>query len=163
MAVLRKTDRGRVKRKVYRQLVTKGIAHGQRPELVGDGLFRSLDGWSAVKAVRRHGNEEKINARILGSGEFVARVSAEVDQQLRHQLACHAPIHKAQKRIRRCCSEHGLSIRELRSDSRRKRILSVRKQSAVALVNEVGRSIAETGRQLGLTTSGVSIIQERNT
>ena len=149
-------------KKAYRQFVTKGITHGQRPELVGGGLLRSLGGWSAVKAVRRSGSEAKGDARILGSREFVARVIAEADQQIRHQLASDDLIQNAQKLIRRSCSEHDVSIRVLRSGSRRKRISSLRKQLAVALVNGMGLSLAETGRQLGLTTSGVARILERS-
>ena len=38
----------------------------------------------------------------------------------------------------------------------------VRAQLTLKLVNELGLSLAETGRQLGLTTSGVAQILRRN-
>jgi hypothetical protein len=59
---------------VYREFVNKGIAQGRRPELVGGGVIRSMGGWSVVKALRRSGVQGKGEARILGSGDFVAHV-----------------------------------------------------------------------------------------
>ncbi len=37
----------------YRRFVKKGPDQGRRPDLVGGGLIRSKEGWSAVKALRR--------------------------------------------------------------------------------------------------------------
>ena len=39
-------------RRFYSEFVEKGISDGQRPELVGGGLIRSIGGWVAAKAVR---------------------------------------------------------------------------------------------------------------
>ena len=57
--------------------VEKGIDQGRHPELVGGGLIRSLGGWSAVKALRRTGNRELNDERILGSGGFDETVPTE--------------------------------------------------------------------------------------
>ena len=148
--------------KTYHAFVKKGVAQGQRPELVGGGLIRSLGGWSAVKAIRRSGAEEKGDARILGSGEFVTQVIKEADGQVRYQLAGGDAIKKAREIIRSACNEHDVSIDVIKSGTRRKTISTLRKQMALELVNEVGLSLAETGRQLGLTTSGVAQILRRN-
>jgi putative transposase len=64
-------------KRAYRAFVKKGIVLGQRPELVGGGLIRSMGGWSAVKSLRRSGDREKGDARILGSSEFVMQVIGE--------------------------------------------------------------------------------------
>ncbi|MBW1705858.1 MAG: transposase [Deltaproteobacteria bacterium] len=45
-------------RKAYREYVRKGLSDGNRPELVGGGLIRSLGGWSAVMSLRR--SNEKV-------------------------------------------------------------------------------------------------------
>ena len=37
----------------YEEFIEAGIKEGQRPELVGGGLIRSLGGWSEVKSLRR--------------------------------------------------------------------------------------------------------------
>ncbi len=149
-------------KKAYRAFVEKGIAQGQRPELVGGGLIRSLGGWSVVKSLRRSGIQEKGDARILGSGEFVMQVIDEADQHVKHKLAGDDLLQAARKIILNGCAEQNVSINLLRSGSRRQALSNVRAQLTLKLVNELGLSLAETGRQLGLTTSGVAQILRRN-
>jgi REP element-mobilizing transposase RayT len=149
-------------KRAYRMFVEKGIPQGQRPELVGGGLIRSLGGWSAVKSIRRSGAEEKGDARILGSSEFVNQVIDEADRQVKHQLAGEYLIGTARNIIRSSCKEHHVSTEVLRNGSRRQAVSNLRKHLALKLVNELGLSLAETGRQLGLTTSGVAQILRRN-
>jgi hypothetical protein len=148
--------------RAYRTFVEKGVRQGQRPELVGGGLIRSLGGWSAVKSIRRSGLKEKGDARILGSSEFVNQVVDEVDRQVKHQLAGEDLIDTARNIIRSGCKEHKISTEVLRNGSRRQAVSNLRKHLTLKLVNELGRSLAETGRQLGLTTSGVAQILRRN-
>ena len=147
---------------IYREFVKKGIAQGQRPELVGGGLIRSMGGWSVVKSLRRSGEQEKGDARILGSGDFVAQVIDEAEQKVRRQLAGDNLIERAEKLISRYCTEHNVPIEVLRSGSRRQAVSAIRRQLALRLVKKIGLSMAETGRQLGLTTSGVAQILRRN-
>ncbi|BBO92325.1 hypothetical protein DSCOOX_55050 [Desulfosarcina ovata subsp. ovata] len=151
---------GRAKR-AYREFMQKGIAQGKRPELVGGGLIRSLGGWSVVKSLRRSGAQEKGDARILGSGDFVAQVINEAEQKVRRQLAADDLIERAEKLIKDYCLEHNISIDVLHSGSRRRAVSSKRSQLALMLVNKIGLSMAETGRKLGLTTSGVAQILRR--
>jgi REP element-mobilizing transposase RayT len=148
-------------KKAYRAFVEKGIPHGQRPELVGGGLIRSLGGWSTVKSLRRSGVEEKGDARILGSSEFVNQVLDEADRQVRHQLTGEDLVSAARDIIRSGCLNHRISTKLLRSGNRRQAVSNLRKHLTLKLVNELGLSLAETGRQLGLTTSGVAQILRR--
>ena len=115
-----------------------------------------------VKSLRRSGIQEKGDARILGSGEFVMKVIDEADQHAKHQLAGDDLLQAARNIIRNGCAEHNVSINVLRSGSRRQALSNVRAQLTLKLVNELGLSLAETGRQLGLTTSGVAQILRRN-
>jgi hypothetical protein len=52
-------------RKRYREFVSQGISEGRRPDLVGGGLIRSLDGWQAVKIIWGKGQRIKGDERIL--------------------------------------------------------------------------------------------------
>jgi REP-associated tyrosine transposase len=149
-------------KRAYRKFVEKGIPQGQRPELVGGGLIRSRGGWSAVKSLRRSGVDEKGDARILGPGEFVNQVIDEADRQVRHQLAGEDLISAARDIIRNGCTEHRISTKLLRSGNRRHAVSNLRKHLTLKPVNELGLSLAGTGRQLGLTTSGVAQILSRN-
>jgi putative transposase len=71
-----------VARRLYSEFVEKGIGDGQRPELVGGGLIRSLGGWVAAKAVRGGKDRIKGDERILGDGDFVEEVLDSCRQQL---------------------------------------------------------------------------------
>jgi hypothetical protein len=64
-------------RKTYRVFLQGGVPHGRRPELQGGGLVRSLGGWAAVTTARRTEARVEADARILGSGDFVATLLRE--------------------------------------------------------------------------------------
>ncbi len=49
-------------RRAYESFVAQGIKHGRRPDLVGDGLLRSVGGWAELKEFRDLG----IAVRKLG-------------------------------------------------------------------------------------------------
>jgi len=69
-------------RRSYSEFVARGVSDGERPELVGGGLIRSLGGWVAAKAVRGGKDRIKSDERILGDGEFVTEVLESCRQQL---------------------------------------------------------------------------------
>jgi hypothetical protein len=59
----------------------EGIGLGRRPELVGGGLIRSLGGWSSVLALRRRGEKQVSDERILGEADFVQAVLSEMNDR----------------------------------------------------------------------------------
>jgi REP element-mobilizing transposase RayT len=145
----------------YRNYVEKGIAKGHRPELVGGGLIRSLGGWSAVKALRRSGDRELSDGRILGNGEFVERIIKEAETQIKYQLPLLEQHHKIDEFITEICQTEDVSIEELKGGSRRKEISRVRALIAIGLVKTQGVALAEVARQLGVSTTAISKIIRR--
>jgi len=105
--------------KAYRNYVEKGIDHGRRPELVGGGLIRSLGGWSAVKALRRTGNRELSDERILGSGEFVEQIIKEAENQIKYQLPLLEQKQRIDEFILNICKNETVPIEEIKGGSRR--------------------------------------------
>jgi putative transposase len=77
-------------RRRYRAFLIKGIAKGQRPDLVGGGLIRSSGGWSAVREMRKMGAQIKSDERILGSSDFVSSALANSQESLSRQYALAA-------------------------------------------------------------------------
>jgi len=67
----------------------------------------------------------------------------------------------AGKPIRRRCREARVGLAELHQGSRRLRIAAVRGALAVQLVTQVGLSLADAARQLGVSTSGVAQVVAR--
>ena len=147
--------------KRYREFVKEGVDLGARPDLVGGGLVRSMGGWAAVKAIRRQGVKEKGDARILGSGEFVEELIDEAERKTRCQFATSDLLEKAKLVMDAYCGQHEIQMDLIRSGSRVGRLPKHRADLAIRLVTEVGLSMAETGRQLGMSTSGVAQILRR--
>jgi REP element-mobilizing transposase RayT len=147
--------------KDYRNYIDKGIEKGPRPELVGGGLIRSLGGWSAVKAMRRAGNRELSDDRILGSGQFVERIIKEAEGKIKYQLPDKEHLQKINEFVAKACREEKVSIKELKAGSRRKEASRVRALIAIGLVKTYGVALAEVARQLGVSTSAVSKIIKR--
>jgi hypothetical protein len=69
----------------YLEFVKKGIAVGRRPKSVGGGLIRSLGG-AKVLALRARGQRQVSDQRVLGDGEFVEQVLAEMGEPSKENL-----------------------------------------------------------------------------
>jgi len=147
--------------KTYRTYVEKAIDQGRRPELVGGGLIRSLGGWSAVEALRRSGDRELSDERILGSGEFVEQIIKEAEAQIQYQLPLLDPSQKINEFISKICKNEKVPIEEIKGGSRRRKAIKVRARIAIGLVKTNGVALAEVARQLGVSTSAISKIVKR--
>jgi REP element-mobilizing transposase RayT len=148
-------------KKNYRQYVEKGIAQGRRPELVGGGLIRSAGGWSVVKALRRTGERELSDERILGSGVFVEQIIKSAEAKVKYQLPVLDQSEKIDEFISKICKKEKVSIEELKGGSRRKKASRARARIAIGMVKTHGGSLAEVARQLGVSTSAISKILRR--
>ncbi len=123
---------------------------------MGGGLVRSLGGWAEVRAIRQRADRVLADERILGSGPFVERMLAAGDARQQTQHARGHRLRQAQAVIRQQCRREQVGLEELRMGSRRRRIAAVRARLAVDLVTRLGLSLAETARQLGVSTSGIA-------
>jgi len=101
---------GQTGREEYLQFLEQGIDQGNRPELVGGGLIRSLGGWSEVVALRRRGQKRAPDPRILGDGEFVERVLSEVDDPERDNLRLKHTTQNLASLGETVCRVHGGSF-----------------------------------------------------
>jgi putative transposase len=143
-------------RRAYREFVREGLPLGRRPDLVGGGLVRSLGGWAEVRAIRQRADRVLADERILGTGPFVERMLAAGDARQQTRRARDRRLREAQACIRHQCQEAQLGLAELQMGSRRRRIAAVRATLALHLVSQLGLSLADTARQLGVSTSGVA-------
>jgi putative transposase len=144
-------------KRLYCQFVKNGIEQGRRSDLIGGGLIRSQGGWATVKGMRRQGVREKSDERILGSGEFVEQLIKQSDEVRKKQFSAREGLREAISYIERVCKDDHIDSNALRAGSRRKRISRVRARLVENLVEEFGLSLAEAGRQLGVTSSAVAI------
>lgn len=145
-------------KKRYSAFVSEGISQGKRTDLTGGGLIRSLGGWSEVVSHRRQKQRVEHDERILGSGDFVKQIMKEADKRWSKSYQLYKDSSKPQALIEKVCLRRKINIKELQNGGRRAKLSEVRQEIVMKLVDELGLSLAETGRLVGISTSGVSRI-----
>jgi len=148
-------------RKAYQAFVADGAPQGRRLELVGGGLVRSQGGWAQVESLRREGQKEQFDDRILGSGAFVERIIQEADDVQKRAFPRRENMKKAAEFLHKSCQEACVNSTELQAGSRRGNIPAVRSKIAHRLVGEFGLTLAESARWLGVSTSAICKILSR--
>jgi REP element-mobilizing transposase RayT len=145
----------------YRNFVKQGVELGKQSNLTGGGLIRSAGGWSEVKALRRIGDRQASDARILGGGDFVKQVTGQMDLARKYRLTDVDRVEKAKKLIVEICEARSISIDALKSGSRIDKVSILRADLALQLVKECGLTLSESARQLGVCTSAIAKIIKR--
>lgn len=145
-------------RRAYQEYMKEGIPMGRRPDLVGGGLVRSQGGWSQVMTMRKRKVRELYDERILGPGDFVERVIEEAEENFKRSLKNNLSPKGIESLIRRACEDVGILVEEIRSGSRRAIVSTVRSRLARELVRRRGMTMAETARQLGVSTPAISFL-----
>jgi REP element-mobilizing transposase RayT len=142
----------------YLNYIKNGVAAGRRPELVGGGLLRSIGGWSEVVAVRRRGEKQASDQRILGDGEFVQEIISGLDNLVKENLRLSGQRIDINGLAEHVCDTYDISLGELRSGSRRRAAVKARSMMCWVGVRELGYSGADVARYLGVTNSCVTRI-----
>ena len=140
----------------YEDFIRGGIREGNRPELVGGGLVRSLGGWSQVKSLRRTGSKIYSDERILGSSEFVKNAITDVEEKMKETLRLNKKITDLETLANKICSNEGVEKEELLNGSKKKVVVKCRKIFCQLSIKEMGYSGAEVARFLGVTNSAVN-------
>jgi REP element-mobilizing transposase RayT len=148
-------------RKAYVEFVRDQMKLGSQPELTGGGLVRSAGGWSEVLSMRKRGERQFSDERILGSGEFVEEVLGEVGEAQKEMVPMMMRRADARELLERQCTEKGLSVESLQAGSRSREYSSIRRELAGKFVVELGLSHADAARMLGISRAGVSMLVRR--
>lgn len=146
---------------LYRDFVDEAKERGKRPELTGGGLIRSVGGVPEAS----HGKDARsaYDARVLGSGIFVERIRTVAGKEKDRPLL-NRDDH-INTIIGTYCKESGIPEEQLKAGSRRRMASKARAAIAQILVHEVGVSLTETARLLGVSPSAIANIlvkAERN-
>lgn len=149
------TEKRKDAAKRYRQFVADGIPLGRISELSGGGLIRSMGGWSQVLSLRRAKLMAESDERVLGSSEFVNEILKETDEREQRQLKLRLSGRTIQTIIAEECKSAKVNPSELKNGSRRSEVSAVRASIAQKGIDELGLSMAEIARHLGVNTSSV--------
>jgi REP element-mobilizing transposase RayT len=145
-------------RKSYLEFLQQESRLGKQPELTGGGLIRSAGGWSEVLSMRRRGERQFSDERILGSGEFAQEMIDEADASVKEKIPLARRLSEVTEIVECCCESHGVSYLALAKGCRRKECSEVRKELAMKLVFELGLTYAESAPLLGISASAVNKI-----
>lgn len=140
----------------YRKFIEEGMGMGHRPELSGGGLIRSLGGWSQVLSMHRKGLRELSDERILGSGNFVSTILNEAEEKEKRQLKFRQSGRTIAEIMEEECKSRQISLKELNSGSRRRKVSQTRAVVAYRGKEELCLSAAEIARHLGVSTSSIT-------
>lgn len=100
--------------------------------------------------------------RILGSAEFVEEELQEARPRLSTETRRRRHAREAAAALHAACEREGCTPEELRAGSRRWHISLLRAKLARHLVTNLGLSLAETARHLGVSTSAISRIVRKS-
>ena len=148
-------------RKSYRTFVAKGIKHGQRPDLTGGGLLRSVGGWAALAALRKGSDWVKSDERILGDSDFVNTVLQNADEQMENSYRLKSEGFGLDDIAKRVAQVMSLPLEIVWEKSRRPQVVQARSLLCYWATRELGMSVTETANRLGLTQPAVSIAAKR--
>jgi putative transposase len=94
-----------------------------------------------VKALRRSGDREMSDHRILGSGEFIEWVIKEAQTKVRYRFSVKEYRGKIDEFIARVCNDGKVSIDEIKAGGRCREASRVRARIAIGLVKVFGVSL----------------------
>jgi REP element-mobilizing transposase RayT len=146
----------------YRRFIREGMNEGRNPELTGGGLIRSQGGWSHVIGMRRRGQREEYDDRILGSGSFVSEIFKEAEDRQLRQMRHKRSGNTIQKILEEECKNRQINPLELKAGGKRSSVSAARAAIASRCREELGASAAEIARYLGVSTSGIIRSIERS-
>jgi len=148
-------------RRRLKRFMQAGIKKGRRPELTGGGLIRSAGGWSEVRKMRESGKMQKSDERILGDSDFVTEVLRNCDERMETRNSLRAMGFNLEKLIGRVCSLMKMEDWQILKPSKERTRVKARSLLCYWAVRELGLSMAELSRKMGISISGVSQLVNR--
>jgi len=147
--------------KEYYKFIWEGIGAGYKEEFSGGGLIRSSGGWSNVLSMRTRKEKLEYDERILGGSDFVSNILKDTEEKEARQLKLRLKGKSIKSIMEEECKRNKVNLIELKNGSRREKVSFVRKIIAYRSLNELGLSLAEIARNLGVDTSAISKIISR--
>ena len=149
-------------RKEYIKFVKEGIEKGRRPELVGGGMIRSLGGWSEVKKNPFKIKERiKSDERILGDSDFISQVLSDANEEFDRRYRLKSLGYALSDSEKRVIEIYEIEKQDLYSGSRKRKITEARSVFCYWCVRELGKSMTEIAKRLGISQPAVGYAVER--
>ena len=143
-------------RRRYRAYVKKGISIGERPDLIGGGLVRSVGGWDALKGLRRIKAYMKGDERILGDSDFVETVLKANQDEFDRKYLLKTRGYDFDTVVDRVAKVLGINRTEVLSSGRQPHRVKARSLVCFWASRELGMSMVKLSKRLKISQATVS-------
>jgi putative transposase len=148
-------------RRNYSDFVFKSVAQGRQPELVGGGLLRSQGGWEGVKALRKSGEYQKGDERILGNGDFVRAVLSQANESMARKYHLKAEGYDLKNLVEKVADITDVLSDDIIRSGKRRRISGARDLLCFWATEYLGIKQLELSELLNITQPAVSMAATR--
>ena len=154
-------DRERRAVNAYVEFVSAGVPEGERPDLMGGGLIRSLGGWEAINEQKAEGKRIKGDERILGSSDFVDDVLKKANEIYEKKTLLKSRGMNFNELLNQVLSKYELEMEDLKGGRKKSHIVEARTILCYLGVNTFCMSCVEISRALEISPSTVSKLAYR--
>jgi len=152
---------GRAK-KAYYSYVEAGIEQGRRKELTGGGLIRSLGGWAEVSKYGLKGEGHiKSDERILGESDFVDDILSLANENFERNYGLKRLGYDKDRIALRVAEIFEIEVKDIFLKGKQQKRVKPRSLFCYWAVRELGFSLTELARSLGISVAGVGYSVER--
>jgi putative transposase len=148
-------------KKRYLDYVRQGIEMGNRPDLTGGGLIRSLGGWSEAKSLRKEDIRLKGDERILGDSDYVLEVLKETGERFERGYELKAQGYDLDMLARRVAEIFRVRPEEIFRPGKYKKRVEARSVLSYWAVRELGETASAIAKKIGISQPAVSLSVER--
>lgn len=149
-------------RKEYYSYVEAGLDQGRRNELTGGGLIRSLGGWSEVRKCGLKAQEHiKSDERILGESDFVADVLSSANEKFDRKYELKRLGYNLDRIAARVAEIYKTEVDDIYLKGKHQKRVKARSLFCFWAVRELGISLTELARRLGISVPGVGYSVDR--
>ena len=149
-------------RKAYYSYVKAGLEQGRRKELTGGGLIRSLGGWTEITKYDVKGQDHiKSDERILGESDFVDEILSQASEKFERNYELKRLGYDLDRIAARVAEIFDIEIGDIFLKVKQRKRVKAKSLFCYWAVRELGFSLTELARRLGISVAGVGYSVER--
>jgi len=155
-------DAAGLAKEAYYSYVEAGLEQGRRNELTGGGLIRSLGGWAEVRKFALKGTDHiKSDERILGESDFVTDILSQANEIFERKYELKRLGYDLERIASRVADIYDSEVADITLKGKQQKRVKARSLFCYWAVHELGISLTELARRLGMSVSGVGYSVER--
>lgn len=150
---------GRQKKKSqagYLSFMKEGFSEGNRTDLAGGGLLRTVGGWKKLQELKRSGSSVLGDERMLGDSSFIEEIWNQIDSSQKFPKLSENNKLSLNHLVEEASDYFCVSVSDLRSSSKYSRVRKVKSIICYTAVRILKYSGIEVAVYLNINKSSVS-------